>query len=356
MMLNALEQSECLLQLARRAIQGQRGATIDRLDETVPMAKANGIHFYVLSLLAAEPGRNAEGHPVEKEYARLAGRQRYVERETARLSRFFAERDLPVFFMKDFMRYPFTDHDVDFVIARPTLASVYRASMGDAGYQYRFGKSQFREPDKYFYYPRHADEGFRDIRFHLHKALSWNGVVFLDSEAVLSRCKEENVGGGSFLIPSCEDEILIMAAHALFENASIRIGEILEFGLLVRDEPIHWQRLIESATRYNWQVALAFFLEWVWRALPDTPSEGSTQDIREWVRKTLSDAGVTDGFPSGNVVFPYEIPFASCMRVYLDKLRRDVRMGGLGGKALFWEGLSFFVSVWFSRLKRWMNR
>ena len=65
---------------------------------------------------------------------------------------------------------------MSFVAADSRSVARYRTIMGEAGYRYRFGKSQIREPDKYFYYPLDADNGFGDIRFHLHKALSWNAV------------------------------------------------------------------------------------------------------------------------------------------------------------------------------------
>jgi hypothetical protein len=182
--------------------------------------------------------------------------------------------------------------------------------------------------------------------------LSWNGVVFLDSEAVLTRCREERAATGSFLVPGCEDEILIMAAHALFENASIRIGEILEFGLLVRDEKIDWRHIVDTATRHNWQAALAFFLEAAWLILSNARGVSPVPHIRQWAAETLSEAGVDGVLLSKDIVFPHEIPYSVCMKLYMDKMRRDIRQARLGARAFFWEGLSFFASVWFSRLKR----
>lgn len=291
------KQSEVLRHLVVGTINGELPADGDLSTETLSLAKDNGIHFYLLSLLASASGSNGVAGELKREHARLNERQRHVEEEAARLHHFFAGRGLPVFFIKDFMRYPFTDHDVDCVAAQRSHVKTYRARMKEVGYRYRFGKSQLREPDKYFYYPISVRDEFADIRFHLHKALSWNGVVFLDSEAVLGRCREEKRAEGSFLVPSYEDEILIMAAHALFENASIRLGEILELGLLVRDERIDWGYLIDTVTRHNWQAALAFFLEAVWAALANARSVNPSPHIREWSVKKLAEAGVIGGDP-----------------------------------------------------------
>lgn len=350
-MLSAQQQSKVLLDLVMHTVARQAPDDIGLLSQTLAIARKNDIHFYVLSLLSAADSEKLS-NAINAEYIQLAARERYVEEETGRLSRFFAERDLPVFFIKDFMRYPFTDHDVDFVAAKRALSSVYRTSMTKAGYQYRFGKSQIREPDKYFYYPLHAENGFADIRFHLHKALSWNGVVFLDSESVLARCRQEERAGGAFLVPSCEDEILIMAAHALYENASIRIGELLQFALLLRDEKIDWDYLVETATRHNWQAGLAFFMEAVRSLLAGTRSVEPIQGIRDWTTATLSEIGLANVVPPGEMAFPCEIPHTSCMRLYFDKIRRDLRRDTLGGKALLWEMLALGGFVGLTRLKK----
>jgi len=351
-MLSVSDQCHVLVNLTKATIDRQPQPSSELLAQALPLAKKNDIYFYVLSLLDSRAGEPEMASTAHAECLRLYARQRHVEQEMARLSQFFFERGLPVFFIKDIMRYPFTDHDVDFVAADKGSVTGYRMSMKEAGYRYRFGKSQIREPDKYFYYPLHSVNGFADIRFHLHKALSWNAVVFLDSESVLSRCREEKRAGGPFLVPGYEDEVLIMAAHAVFENASIRMGEILQFGLIVRDEKIDWQYVVDAATQYNWQAGLAFFLEAVWATLSETCTVSVVDHMHEWAMSTLSDAGVGDAFPLEGLAFPYEIPYTICMRLYLDKMCRDIRGRCLSPKAFFWEGLSFLAFVWLCRLKK----
>jgi hypothetical protein len=354
-MLSIREQSRQLLNLATATIDGTHLPATELLAEALPLAKRNDMYFYVLSLLRATVDTKKIAD-VDEEHARLARRQQYVELETGRLSQFFAVRNLSVVFIKDFMRYPFTDHDVDFIAIQRLAVSTYRTTMEEAGYRYQFRKSQIREPDKYFYYPLHADHEFADIRFHLHKALSWNGVVFLDSGAVLAHCREEKRAGGSFLVPGHEDEILIMAAHAVFENASLHIGEILQFGLLVRDEKIDWEYVVDVASQHNWQAGLAFFVKAVWTVLTDSHRVKPTGFIDEWAVRTLSDVGVGNVLSSGDIVFPHQIPYALSMKLYIDKMRRDIMQSRLPPKALFREVLSFLVFVWLSRLKKRMVR
>jgi putative nucleotidyltransferase-like protein len=351
-MLSLHEQSHLLLDLVKSVIDDDSVSQSDSLKDILPSAERNDVYFYVLSVLCSQPDA---GHVVDRlasEYAALDERRRYAEREAVRISEFFASRDLPVFFIKDFMRYPYTDHDVDFVVVETPSLPAYRTAMSDLAYQYRFGKSQIREPDKYFYYPLQAEDRFKDIRFHLHKALSWNGVVFLNAQEVLGRCRQEHRESGSLSVPGFEDEILIMAAHAIFENASIHLGEILQFGLLVRDEMVDWDRLIDVATRHNWQMALAFFLDVVWTVLADTGRIKRPDRMHEWVVQTLSEAGISGRETYDGLEFPYEIPYRKCMKLYTDKMLRDIRGSCLSTKAYFWESLSFLVFVWLTRAKK----
>jgi hypothetical protein len=352
-MLNIPEQSHLLLELTRSTVENRPVPSVSLLAQTLPAAKKNDIDFYVLSLLCSHPdGKDAFPGGMETEYTRLTRRAQYVRREAQRLSEFFAARDLPVFFMKDFMRYPYTDHDVDFIAVKKSSVAAYRAGMQEFGYQYRFGKSQIREPDKYFYYPLHAEVEFADIRFHLHEAVSWNGVVFLEAQDVLTCCRTEKAAAGGFFVPGPEDEILIMAAHAVFENASIRIGEILQWGLIVTQEDIDWDHLIETARSRHWQLGLAFFLQAACAALFDNREPPRLQRIRQWAGETLSHAGIHDPGVSKDVVLPYAIPYGTCMRLYLDKMGTDIKGRALTMKALLWEGLSFLAFVWLTRLKK----
>lgn len=260
----------------------------------------------------------------------------------------FNERGLPFIFIKSLMKYPHVDHDLDIVVVEDKKLQLYQHEILKIGYQYKYSKARIREPDKYFYYLSPEKKKSQTVQIHLHKALSWNGVTFLNAAEVWERCSIREIDGLKFPIPNPEDEILIAAAHAIFENAEITLGELLEMMLLLREEDIYWDYVIEKAVERNWGSGLALFLEIGFQALERMRIEIETPlIIKKWVHSVLRGIKI---FPLNwrfTEIFPFRIPYSICMRVYSDKLYLDFKNSKVNE---FHRALaSFFFFIWIMR-------
>ncbi len=107
-------------------------------------------------------------------------------------------------------------------------------------------RSKLRERDKNFL--KH-----KNIHYviHLHKAFSWNTIVYLNSNILWKRRRIVS----EILLPSVEDELLIIAAHSLFENQYIKSEEIIYGGELLENKyDLSYMR--SHADQFHWQKGL----------------------------------------------------------------------------------------------------
>jgi len=74
------------------------------------------------------------------------------------------------------------------------------------------------EPDKLLLHPRTGPSA------HLHRDVSWFGVLVIPAEHL----RTVPVPGRPWRVPAPSDELRILAAHALFQNLSINLGELLQ--------------------------------------------------------------------------------------------------------------------------------
>lgn len=142
------------------------------------------------------------------------------------------------------------DDDVDIVIIDKSKYSLAIQILGANGWHKKNNKSKLRERDKdMFRHPKYSDI------VHLHQQFSWNTVAYLDSKVLWKRKRMyKNV-----FLPSFEDEILIIAAHSLFENMCI-VPEEMRYGseLLRKSIDIHY--IQDHAKRFHWSKGLQIVL------------------------------------------------------------------------------------------------
>ncbi len=84
---------------------------------------------------------------------------------------------------------------------------------------------------------------------HLHTGVSWFGVPVLPAAALLARASGN---GHGCLSPAPVDELRIWLAHAVFQNLTLDLSELLAVRHLLRPEIIEAGR--EDATREGWRV------------------------------------------------------------------------------------------------------
>jgi hypothetical protein len=109
-------------------------------------------------------------------------------------------------------------------------------------------------------YERH----FEDCRvaFHLHAQVAWEGIPYLEPDDILAARTARDTPAGTFDVPSPSDELLITAAHALFErgNMSVIVLDVIEYGLHFESRDIDIEGLLRAARAYGWDDSLRRYL------------------------------------------------------------------------------------------------
>ena len=228
------------------------------LDFMLGLARMNGVLFRFVTAL--KKGTTSE--PVLERIRTLHDQQAHEHRVMARVTReitdLFEANGLRLIPMKTFLRFPYVDEDLDVITVDQDRVPDYRRLLTANGYGYLKSRSKLREPKKRFYLPRGGHR--QGLRIHLHFAVSWNGVDFMDIRKVWDRRRETVSAGFRLPIPSVEDEILIMAAHAVHENRYVLLAELLQLQRLTQNGPLDWDYMIGAARGHRWLPALYFFL------------------------------------------------------------------------------------------------
>lgn len=142
------------------------------------------------------------------------------------------------------------DDDIDIVIIEKKQYKVAITILLANGWFCRNNRSKLRERDKDFFHHENIP-----YVVHLHQAFSWNTIIYLNSHTLWKR--KRKVAG--LFYPSIEDELLIIAAHSLFENQYIKKEE-LSYGRELL-EYVHDMDYLEShAAVYHWEKGLVLII------------------------------------------------------------------------------------------------
>jgi hypothetical protein len=237
----------------------------------------------------------------------------------------FERENLPILTIKSFLPIPYADSNIDVVVVNNNNLTAYQKILEKIDFHkltQRTNRTDFREPKKKMY----AYSG--DIQYpqiHLHRAISWNGIDYLDLAIAWDRRRSFEVEDFSIPIPSPEDEVLIMAAHSIFENKYITIGELIHLSTLMSEE-FDWDYTIRQTEIYHWSPALSLWLKTV-----DTLCNriDLKVEIPECVYDKMSVKESSTVFLSDSEQFPYVYPRVSIVRVLFNKLISDILAGNL---------------------------
>lgn len=225
----------------------------ERLPDSLPhvthllhVAKANDLLYGVGIQLAA---KRPFPEPYETKFAIAMQRAQETKRFIDMIFPAMAQAKLPVFVIKTFLPFHYIDSNVDVVLAQPEKTAALIKLLDALGFERQYSLADLREPTKKMYRPINATHSFP--RFHLHTAISWNGVEAHHLPGVWERCQTIHIDGQSLKVPSAEDEIIIMAAHALLENKYISLHELIYLHTLMKQQP-DWQAIAQVTQRYGW--------------------------------------------------------------------------------------------------------
>lgn len=138
------------------------------------------------------------------------------------------------------------DDDVDIVVIDKKMYSSAIRILTTNGWRKKNNKSKLRERDKDML----VNNKYQDI-IHLHQQFSWNTVPYADARILWERKRKYlNVW-----LPSFEDEIIIIAAHSLFENMCI-VPEEIRYGKDLLQKHLNMIYIVNHADRFSWKKGL----------------------------------------------------------------------------------------------------
>lgn len=304
------------------------------------VAGRNGVRFAILEQLRRS---GVDIGPWADEHLRLdRAKLDLVASVVSKICESALSRGLPCVPIKTFMEFPYVDHDVDLLAVDQAALPEYKKLLSQTGWNYQFSKSRLREPYKYFFYPT---EGLLpgagvDLKIHLHAALSWNGVVYLDSERLWSRCVAKTVQDASIVVPSPEDEILIMAAHAVHENRCVKLSEVVQFVRRASDD-LDWSYIWGIAEAYHWRRALGLFLDTIHSFLRDNGV--GRRPVGDAVAKQIGEVDSCSHVLRRRL--PILLPCFGVTRCYMEKLMADCGQLPIGD--LFREIIAYTLADWY---------
>lgn len=234
-----------------------------------------------------------------------------LESETQQVVRnllpLFEDADLPLVAIKSFLPFAYVDTNLDLLTIYPEKWTQYVKCLHSLGYRQFRNLGDLREPGKASYYKKDVE-----LIIHLHSAVSWNGLDYLPLDQVLQRKQIKVIEGHPVKIPSPEDEMLIMAAHAIFENKYISLHELLYWHHLVQSN-LDWEYMVDTAAALNWDRGF-ITLQSVLNQLAYLIGIGVTIPVQ------LITVPMTE-----KVWFPYILPIKQTFAVTTSKLIKDIR-------------------------------
>ena len=259
------QEEECLIE---RILSMDNRNQTQGIDYLIAMAETNGVLLPFILYLKDEL------HLKDQRLERIFDEQYQLARNTAKIASeliaIMKKEGLDLLPIKSFLQFPYADHDLDVVAATDVKADDYQRVLLNNRYSYKKRPSEFLEPKKRHYLPKVYKTNNRVVpKVHLHRAISWNGVDYLNVERVWKSRRMIKVHSYEIPIPSVEDEILIMAAHSIYENKHVLLGDILQLIKLDRScsSNIDWKYILESAKEYNWSAGLFLFCSIIAKAL-----------------------------------------------------------------------------------------
>ena len=278
------------------------------------LAKANQLLLAVGDMVESRFDKQPFPAPYFERYQKLKRLNAHTQTLMAELLPAFSDADLPILTIKSFLPFPFADSNVDVVTLLPNRAQSYVDLLQKRGFEHWFNLADWREPRKKMYGRpdwKTTDEPFPTV--HLHRAISWNGVDYLDLTAVAKRQQTRQIGNLPIPIPAPEDELLIMAAHAFFENKFITLHELIYLEKLIQNVA-DWNIIFATANQYNWRSALTLFLS---IAVALAKEVGLSIEIPHSLSPT-SDL---------KVQLPFVLPVSQTYAVSWQKLGQDLQAG-----------------------------
>lgn len=313
------------------------------IKKVLHLAKANDLLLAVGDELKLVNGGGLFPSDYKARYQRAKSLEENTHRLISQVLVAFERAGLPLLTIKSFLPFPYADNNIDLVAVEIASIGAYRNVLDKLGFKHWSSLADLREPYKRNYHaPEREKENEAYPMLHLHQAISWNGIEYADLSTIWRRHRLMDVGGTQVPVPSFEDAVLIMAAHAIFENKYVMLKELVHLQWLTAHR-LDWGYIVQSAESLFWKEALFAFLS----------TASALADLLNLVVKIELDLPPVQGAP--HLPLPYLFPIRQTFAVSWSKLGQDLGSGHW--RALPRQLFSYFFvdSVWMYR-KAWRKR
>jgi hypothetical protein len=309
------------------------------VERMLHLAKANGLLLAVVDALKLVDKGGLFPSAYEADYRRAKSLKENTHRVIGEVLVAFEQARLPLLTIKSFLPFPCVDSNIDLVAVGTARIDAYRDVLYELGYKRRSNLADLREPYKRMYQASDRGKDKTYPMLHLHRAISWNGVEYLNLSTVWQRYRLMDVNSIQIPVPSFEDAVLIMAAHAIFENKYVTLKELVYLQWLTEHQ-LDWGYIVRSAESLFWREALDTFLS---TALALARALNLVIDVEV----DLPSLRVVPQLP-----LPYLFPFQQTFAVSREKLGQDLACGHWRTLARQLFSYFFVDSVWMYR-KAW---
>ena len=142
--------------------------------------------------------------------------------------------------------------DIDILIPSPINR---RLAFEDAGFRLDNRTEPHREA-----YIKKLNDGI--ITFDVHTKASWRRIEYLDSTRIVEQHITHTLPDGtSCPVPRLAHDLLIIAAHSMFDKRTVSLFEALYGYHLLHERDVNLQLAVSIANQYNWAPVFARFCE-----------------------------------------------------------------------------------------------
>jgi len=197
----------------------------------------------------------------------------------------FNEKSVDSVFIKSLNDLPLDSDNFDILVRKEDLPVLFKV-LKDCGF---VEVTWVREPYKWLFRRVEGAKGYTAI--HLHTAVAWGGIEFVDVKDLWKKHRKKEVEGVTLGLPSPEHHLLTTVAHAFFENRQFSLGDLAYLIEDMKDGSVDWEYVANWTVRNRWFDSFSGMMrlaDYVHEELFESPL--IPVDTRELIaRKTESD-------------------------------------------------------------------
>jgi len=149
-------------------------------------------------------------------------------------------------FIKSLNTLPLDSDNFDILVKEKDLAASIKM-LKDAGF---VELAWVREPYKWLF--RYVREGKDYLAVHLHTAVAWDGIKFVDVGDLWKEHRKLQIDGVTVGMPSPETHLLITFAHAFFENHQFSLNDLIYIVEDIHSKELDWDYVTSWVIKDRW--------------------------------------------------------------------------------------------------------